>query len=59
MIKSGLALLLILIFLGVTNKYGLFEILTSKYTLWGGITLSIVMLGFAFLVLGNPFKDKK
>ena len=59
MIKSGLTLLLILIFLAVTNNYGLFEILTSEYTLWVGVAFSIVMLGLAVLVLGNPFKNKK
>ena len=59
MIKAGLTLLLILIFLAVTNKYGLFEILTSEYTLWVGVVFSIVMLGLAVLVLGNPFKNKK
>lgn len=59
MIKSGFTLLLILIFLLIASKYGIFEILTSQYTLWIGLGLSICMLVVAFLIIGSPFRKNK
>jgi len=58
MLKSWFISLFILILLALAYHIKLFEWLASESAMWIGIGLVVIMLILAFVILGNPLKEK-
>ena len=58
MLKSWFISLFILILLALAYHIRLFEWLASGSAMWIGIGLVVIMLILAFVILGNPLKEK-
>lgn len=58
MLKSWFISLFVLILLALAYYINLFEWLASGHAMWLGIALVAIMLILAFIILGNPLKEK-
>lgn len=58
MLKSWFISLIVLILLALAYYVNLFDWLASGHAMWLGIALVAIMLLLAYIILGNPLKDK-
>lgn len=58
MLKSWFISLFVLILLALAYYINLFDWLATGHAMWLGIVLVAIMLLLAFIILGNPLKEK-
>lgn len=50
--------MIVLLLLALAYYVNLFDWLASGHAMWLGIALVVIMLILAFIILGNPLKEK-